>query len=105
MQAAQSTGNNELIQELSHAFRHSQHKDKRWSEDRDHSVVLQLPVNINELGQKSRCMWVKKQYKLMAKKWHPDKAKGDKKRASRKMSEVAEAKKALVAQFQCRGVR
>ena len=43
---------------------------------RDHKKVLDLPANINELNQKSKCKWVKKQHKAMVKKWHPDKAKG-----------------------------
>lgn len=40
-----------------------------------------------------------KQHKKLAKKWHPDKAVGDKDRAARKMNEVSEAKKALSKQF------
>ena len=40
-----------------------------------------------------------KQHKKLAKKWHPDKAVGDKDRAARKMNEVSEAQKALTKQF------
>ena len=44
---------------------------------RDHKRVLDLPDNIMELNKKSRCKWVKNQHKALAKKWHPDKAKGE----------------------------
>jgi DnaJ-class molecular chaperone len=41
----------------------------------------------------------------MARRWHPDKAKGDKKRASRKMNEITEAKEHLKEAFKCKRVR
>ena len=43
---------------------------------RDHRKVLDLPENIDEVNQKSKCKWVRNQHKAMVRKWHPDKAKG-----------------------------
>ena len=40
-------------------------------------------------------------YKKLARKWHPDKAKGQKKRAARKMNDVAEAKTVMDKQSGC----
>ena len=105
LDAAQRTSDGELINSLNHAYHTAKQAETNWAEHRDHSIVLQLPVNIAELDPKRRCMWIKKQYKAMAKKWHPDKARGDKNRASRKMSEVGDAKRALVEQYGCRGIR
>ena len=34
-------------------------------------------------------------------RWHPDKARGDPERASRKMREVSDAKEALMAEYRC----
>lgn len=67
--------------------------------------VLELPSNIGELDHQARCTWLKKMYKKMAMKWHPDKARGSKKRAERKMRESAEAKEALVKRWRCKGIR
>lgn len=47
------------------------------SEGRDHKRVLELPANIEEIDQERKCSWLKKQYKKLARKWHPDKAKGN----------------------------
>ena len=103
--AAEKTGDQALMQQLNHALQMAIHQEKQWDENRDHRIVLQLPVNIDELNPKARCTHLKKQYKKMAIKWHPDKAKGDKKRAVRKMSEIGEAKRELVKMFGCRGIR
>jgi tetratricopeptide (TPR) repeat protein len=87
--------------EMTNKWRRAQHEDKMWQEKRDHAKVLDLPVNINELQPKSRCKWLKKQHRKMVMKWHPDKAKGNKKRAVRKFSEVAEAATELDMQWNC----
>ena len=39
---------------------------------------------------------IKSRYRELSKKWHPDKYRGDKVRAARKMNEVADAKIELV---------
>jgi DnaJ-class molecular chaperone len=35
--------------------------------------VLELPVNIHEVSKESQCKHLKKSYKKLAMKWHPDK--------------------------------
>jgi DnaJ family protein C protein 3 len=47
---------------------------------RDHNAVLELPANLGELPKDKQCDWIKKQYKKLARKWHPDKYKGKKER-------------------------
>jgi len=68
---------------------------------RDHKKVLQLPANLLEISQEKQCDWLKRQHKKMARKWHPDKYKGNKKRAARKMNEASEAKEVLSKQLGC----
>ena len=63
--------------------------------------LSRLPVNLHQLPREKQCNYVKKAHKALARKWHPDKAKGNKERASRKMNEVSEAKEKLVAELQC----
>ena len=69
---------------------------------RDHKAVLELPANLAEIPKEKQCDWLKKQYKKLARKWHPDKAKGSKVRAARKMNDVAEAKEVLDTQLGCK---
>ena len=64
--------------------------------------VLDLPANVLDLRKESKCKWLKKQHKKLARLWHPDKARGDRLRAERKMREVSEAKELL---FLLMGVR
>jgi hypothetical protein len=76
--------------------------EDQWDKRRDHAKVLELPANLGSLAKDRQCTWLKKQHKKLARKWHPDKANGaDKQRAARKMSEVSDAKQALMAQFAC----
>lgn len=89
---------NTLLREATHAAR-------MWKERRDQAAVLKLPANLRELPREKQCTWVKKQYKSLAKKWHPDKYRGDKKRAERKMREVVEAKESLSGDLQCGRIR
>jgi tetratricopeptide (TPR) repeat protein len=85
--------------------RHAQYKAKEWEEDRDHAAVLGMPVNYRDLNLPSQCAWLKKQHRKMVKKWHPDKRrKHNKKRAERKFAEVAEAKKVLSKELNCKQV-
>eukprot|EP00656_Telonema_subtile_P004313 TRINITY_DN11954_c0_g1_i1.p1 TRINITY_DN11954_c0_g1~~TRINITY_DN11954_c0_g1_i1.p1 ORF type:complete len:491 (+),score=197.83 TRINITY_DN11954_c0_g1_i1:102-1574(+) len=91
--------------EVQHELEQAQHRQREWQEHRDHRVVLELPSNIDELEHPARCMWIKKMYKRLAMRWHPDKAKGTKKRAERKMRECAEAKQELVKRWRCKGIR
>ena len=75
--------------------------EQQWEKRRDHARVLGLPANIGDLKPESKCKWLKKQHKKMARTWHPDKARGDPERASRKMREVSDAKEALMAEYRC----
>ena len=74
---------------------------KQWETQRDHAAVLELPSNLEQLAPEKRCVWLKRQHKKLARKWHPDKARGNKERAARKMREVSEAKEALVKRMSC----
>lgn len=88
-------------QELNQRLHEAMHAKRQWSEHRNHREVLELPVNLHQLPREKQCNYVKKAHKALARKWHPDKAKGNKERASRKMNEVSEAKEKLVAELQC----
>jgi tetratricopeptide (TPR) repeat protein len=97
---------NEKRNALNGKLHESQNKVRMHSEERrDHAKILELPVNIHEVNQQSKCGWLKKQHKKLAKKWHPDKNKGDKRRAARKMDEISAAKAALIKQWGCKGIR
>jgi DnaJ family protein C protein 3 len=69
---------------------------------RDNIKILGLPVNLNDSSSEIQCKWLKKQYKHMAKKWHPDKYKGNPKRGARKMREVNDAKELLAKEWGCK---
>ena len=75
--------------------------EDQWEKRRDHARVLDLPANVLDLRKESKCKWLKKQHKKLARLWHPDKARGDRLRAERKMREVSEAKEALVSAYGC----
>ncbi|KAH8094088.1 hypothetical protein JL720_4077 [Aureococcus anophagefferens] len=71
-----------------------------WEKRRDHAKVLELPANVDSLSKDRKCFWLKKHHKKMARQWHPDKARGSKERAARKMAEmVITTREAIVASF------
>jgi hypothetical protein len=86
-------------------------KDHRFNEhtgypdgmppQRDHAKILQLPIDLEERSKDIKCAWLRKQFKLLVKKYHPDKYKGNKKRAARKFKEVKEAKEILSTAWEC----
>ena len=86
-------------------------KDYRFNENtgypdgmppqRDHAKILQLPIDLEHREKDVKCAWLKKQFKTLVKKFHPDKYKGNKKRANRKFKEVKEAKEIISSQWQC----
>ena len=113
----------ELQQEIQNKLNDAQNQKRKWrcvdpsdrkvwqenrcghpnpQNGRDHRAVLELPANLNEIKQDKQCDWIKKQYKKLARKWHPDKAKGNKIRAARKMNDVAEANEILNKQLNCK---
>ena len=63
--------------------------------------MLELPANLEQLKREDQCGWVTRQYRKLARKWHPDRYKGLKVRAERKMRECSEAKEVLVKQMGC----
>jgi len=69
--------------------------------ERDYIKILQLPVNLEEHSKEIKCSWVKKQFKKLVRKFHPDKYKGNKKRAARKFKEVTDSKSHLSEVWGC----
>lgn len=87
-------------------------KDHRFNENtgypdgmppqRDHAKILQLPIDLEHRDKSVKCAWLKKQFKTLVKKYHPDKYKGNKKRAARKFKEVKEAKEIISNEWNCK---
>lgn len=69
--------------------------------ERDHAKILQLPIDLDQRTKEIKCAWLKKQFKTLVKQYHPDKYKGNKKRAGRKFKEVKEAKDFISKQWDC----
>jgi len=86
-------------------------KDHRFNEntgfpdgrppERDHAKILQLPIDLEHRPKEVKCAWLKKQFKTLVRHYHPDKYKGNKKRAARKFKEVKEAKETISGQWNC----
>jgi tetratricopeptide (TPR) repeat protein len=86
-------------------------KDHRFNEntgfpdgrppERDHAKILQLPIDLEHRPKEVKCAWLKKQFKALVRHYHPDKYKGNKKRAARKFKEVKEAKEIISNQWSC----
>lgn len=87
-------------------------KDHRFNENtgypdgmppqRDHAKILQLPIDLEHREKSVKCAWLKKQFKALVRKYHPDKYKGNKKRAARKFKEVKEAKEIISKEWSCK---
>ncbi|KAL7444388.1 hypothetical protein ACHAXH_009988 [Discostella pseudostelligera] len=69
--------------------------------ERDHSKILQLPIDLDQRTKDIKCAWLKKQFKALVRQYHPDKYKGNKKRAARKFKEVKEAKEIISSAWDC----
>ena len=86
-------------------------KDYRYNEntgypdgrppERDHAKILQLPIDLEQRSKEIKCAWLKKQFKMLVRQYHPDKYKGNKKRGSRKFKEVKEAKEIISDAWDC----
>jgi len=106
--------------ELEHKLRSTMHQQDLWNggqkdhqynehtgypdgrpPQRDHAKILQLPVDLEERGKDIKCAWLKKQFKTLARKYHPDKYHGNKKRGGRKFKEVKEAKEIISKAWGC----
>lgn len=87
--------------EKDHRFNeHTGYPDGRPPQ-RDHAKILQLPIDLEQRGKDIKCAWLKKQFKTLVKLYHPDKYKGNKKRAARKFKEVKEAKDIISKSWDC----
>jgi len=93
-------------EEQRQSLRRRQHEasqaQRLWRERRDHLSTLELPQNLGQLPHDKQCSWIKKQHRKFARKWHPDKYRGNSDRGARKMREVSEAKDSLTKQFRCK---
>lgn len=86
-------------------------KDQRFNEhtgypdgrppERDHAKILQLPIDLDQRTKDIKCAWLKKQFKVLVRQYHPDKYKGNKRRAARKFKEVKEAKEITSSAWGC----
>jgi len=109
-------------QEIHVKLREAKHQQSQWNKSevqhnrrreevghfyvhRPHKKILDLPDNIDELDKEQKCKWLKKHYHKVSLRWHPDKVKGGKRRAERKIREASEAKELLQMQWECRGGR
>ena len=77
-------------------------KAREWEKNPDRIKILGLPINFGQIPVKSQCAWLRKSFKKMVLKWHPDKNKGNPKRAARKFDEVTAAKKIMNRQLDCK---
>jgi tetratricopeptide (TPR) repeat protein len=106
--------------ELHHKLQQAMHQQKRWNggekdyhynentgypdgrpPERDHAKILQLPIDLENRTKEIKCAWLKKQFKALVRQYHPDKYKGNKKRAARKFKEVKEAKEIISSAWDC----
>jgi len=88
-------------QDLQRSLMQAQQNKRVWDERRDHMATLELPANLQQLAPEKQCSWIKKQHRKLARKWHPDKYRGNSDRGARKMREVQEAKDVLYERFRC----
>lgn len=95
--------------ELNHKFQQTMRRQDLWNGNenenrppqRDHEKILQLPIDLDQRSKEIKCAWLKKQFKALVRKYHPDKYKGNKKRGSRKFKEVKEAKEIISKIWEC----
>jgi len=79
---------------------HTGYPDGRPPE-RDHAKILQLPIDLEQRSKEVKCAWLKKQFKTLVRHYHPDKYKGNKKRAARKFQEVKDSKDVISKAWDC----
>jgi tetratricopeptide (TPR) repeat protein len=65
-------------EEFNQRLHEAQMAQRQWANQRNHREVLELPVNLHQLSKDKQCSYIKKAHKTLARKWHPDKAKGNK---------------------------
>lgn len=110
----------EQKRELQHKLQQTMHQQEMWNggkkdyrfnentgypdgmpPQRDHAKILQLPIDLEHRDKSVKCAWLKKQFKTLVRKYHPDKYKGNKRRAARKFDEVKMAKDTISKQWGC----
>jgi tetratricopeptide (TPR) repeat protein len=104
MQLGEKIFDQEQNRKYQHMLRVAQHSKDEWAdvEKRDCLASLDLPHNLGQVSNKEKkCKKLKGQHKKLTRLYHPDKAKGDKKRAERKFREVAESYKRLKTLWKC----
>jgi len=100
--AEKSGVKDEPLMLLKRRVQEAQQAKMLWSKRRDYLTTLELPANLGQLSHEKQCSWIKKQHRKLARKWHPDKYRGNRDRGSRKMSDVSEAKQALSDRYKCK---
>ena len=103
--AADIAGQGEIQDSAREKQRNAEWKSQEWEKNPDRIKILGLPVNIDSIAKKSKCEWLRKSFKKMVLKWHPDKNKGNPGRGSRKFDEVTAAKKWMSSHWGCSGRR
>ena len=67
--------------ELNHKFQQTMRRQDLWNGNenenrppqRDHEKILQLPIDLDQRSKEIKCAWLKKQFKALVRKYHPDK--------------------------------
>ena len=103
--AGDIAGQGEIQNSARQKQQNAEWKAKEGEKNPERIKILGLPVNIESIGKKRKCEWLKKSFKKMVLKWHPDKNKGNPGRGSRKFEEITGAKKWLANQWGCKARR
>ena len=103
--AGQSAWSRTLLDQLNSFVRETHNLVRQWENNRDYAKILGVPPNLNELSKERQCEFIKKSFKKLALKWHPDKQETDarKQRAARKLNYAAEARNELNDRANCGG--
>ena len=103
--AGQSSWSRSLLESLESFVRETHTLVRQYEHNRDYVKILGAPPNLNELTKERQCDFIKKSFKKLALKWHPDKHETDarKKRAARKLNDAAEARDELNDRANCGG--
>ena len=103
--AGQSSSSRSLKENLESFVRETHNLVRQYEHNRDYVQILGAPPNLNELTKERQCDFIKKSFKKLALKWHPDKHETDarKKRAARKLNDAAEARDELNDRANCGG--
>ena len=103
--AGQSSSSRSLKENLESLVRETHNLVRQYQHNRDYAKILGVPPNLNELPKERQCDFIKKSFKKLALKWHPDKHETNarKTRAARKLNDAAEARDELNDRANCGG--